>query len=251
MSTYLHGYIKRSGFHQGMALMILIVLGLGTWGWFMTIELDRIIITGAENASVADIENLAVLSVGEKIFNIDVALVSARIERHPWISKARISRLPTGTLRIRIEESTPVVLVLDLSGRRAFYLDREGVRLAPVVDRPYDVPIFRGYSDGFDETGETANGTVREFLRVLADDLSGAGDMISEVKLISQKIELRLEPVGNHGAVPVMLGSSEFEEKFERLHAFWYQVMLPGQEQDFGRIDLRYDSQIVVRSASP
>jgi len=269
MNNYLHGYIKRSGFHQGMALMILIVMGLGVWGWFMSIKLDQIKVTGTESAEAVDIKTLASLSEGERLFHIDAAQLSSRVEQHPWVLEAHISRFPTGTLRIKIVERKPVVLVLNSSGRPAFFLDRDGIRLPLAVERAYDVPVFHGYSDGFSELGETSNSTVREFLRVLADDVAGTADMISEVRLDSKTkvesktrsaaetkvtadlIELRLEPLGNHGAVPVVLGSSKFEQKFNMLHAFWYQAMLPGQEQDFGWIDLRYDSQIVVRDAAP
>ena len=125
-------------------------------------------------------------------------------------------------------------------------------RIVEALRMPASVAGYlRGYADGFDEIGETSNATIKEFLRVLADDRTGTADMISEVKLVKKGVELRLEPLGTHGAVPVMLGSSEFEEKFDRLHAFWYQALLPGQDKEFGWIDLRYDSQIVVRAAAP
>jgi cell division protein FtsQ len=87
-------------------------------------------------------------------------------------------------------------------------------------------------------------------LVALADNATGTDDLISEVSLRSDQIGLRLEPSGNHGAVPVQMGSTNFTKKLKRLRAFWYQNMVPGQNTRFESIDLRYDSQIVAREAT-
>lgn len=249
MSQYLHGYIKRSRFLHGMGLLVLIVAGFGVWGWLMTIKLERVLVSGTENATRTQIVALAALNPGEILYNIDTALLEERVEQHPWVEEGRVSRYPDGTVRIRIREREPVLLVLDASGRGVFYLDREGIRLPDNVDKGYDVPIFHGYTDGFEVPGKTMNRTVMEFLQAVADDEAGTGDLISEVSLKTGQIGLRLEPAGTHGAIPVKLGESEFVEKLGRLHAFWYQQMLPRQDKKIKWIDLRFNSQIVVREA--
>ena len=72
-------------------------------------------------------------------------------------------------------------------------------------------------------------------------------NLISEVSLQQNQIGLRLEPAGNHGAVPVALGSSEFEQKLEELDAYWYQFMVSRQDITFESLDLRFRGQIVAR----
>jgi cell division protein FtsQ len=251
VSQHIHGYIGRVGLHKGMGLMVVIILGLGVVGWFLSVKLVKIEVTGNENAATNEIMALIDVSPGETLFDIDTGALSQQVNEHPWVLETTVSRFPNGTLKLTIVERTPVALVLSEAGRSVFYLDRAGVRLLAHIRRAYDVPILRGYGDGYAVPGETTNEVLRRFLLAIADDRAETGNMISEISVDSDQIGLRLEPAGNHGAIPVKLGSSEFEMKLHRLHAFWDQTLLPRQDKKFKWIDLRYDSQIVVQESAP
>ena len=251
MNQYLHGYIKRSGFHHGIGLLIMIVVGLGIFGWFMSMNLARVVVDGALDAAPDDLLALADLEIGQKMYNIDATLLSERVEAHPWVETAYVSRFPNGTLKIMIEERIPELLVLDTSGRPSIYLDRWG-RHMPAQDATYhDVPIFQGYDMTDAENGYVSHSVVNELLIALADNMTETDNLISEVSLETDQIGLRLEPVGSHGAVPVQMGSTEFVKKFKRLRTFWYMNMVPNQDTRFESLDLRYDSQIVARETTP
>jgi len=251
MTEYLHGYIKRSGFLHGIGLLGLIVLGLGVLGWFLSINVARIEVHGAVDAGEPEILALADLQIGQKIYKTNASELGGRVEKHPWVQTASISRFPNGTLRINIRERKPELLVLDKNGRPIVYLDKSG-RHMPFRDTSFhDVPIFHGYDVNEASDGHVKNVVVQELLLALADNITETDDLISEVSLKSDQIGLRLEPAGNHGAIPVQLGSTEFIKKLKRLRAFWYQNMVPAQNTRYESLDLRYASQIVSRENTP
>lgn len=250
MTERLQGYIRRSGFLQGMAILLVLSAALMGWRWMQQVTVLRIQIRGYENATEQEIRTLVSIDSGAVMYEVDTILIKDRVIRHPWIEEVTVSRLPTGTLVVDVAERLPVVQTVDRDGRPGFYLDRVGVQLPPVDSTVYDVPLLTGYPEPYQAMHQTENRVVRDFLDEFVDSSDDPDRIISEISYRSGEIWLRLEPVGNHGSTPVRLGNSDFGDRLHRLDAFWNQAILHRQDTIFDLIDLRFSSQIVVRERS-
>ncbi len=226
-----------------------VMLGAGVLGrhWQATLPCLRIEVTGAHRAPVDSLVALARVDTGMVLFDIDPALVEDRVARHPWVASARVRRLPTGTLAIRVQERVPVLLVLDARGRPSHYLDADGAQM-PAAGVAFDVPLLRGLDQPYHPVQQVQRPEVRALLAALAGLDPGTEALIAEVDLrASGEVWIHTTPAGGQGSIPVRLGQDAFAPKLARLRAFWRQGVLPRSDKRFHLIDLRFDSQIITR----
>lgn len=71
--------------------------------------------------------------VGDQLVAISTAEVSGRIERLPWVERARVERILPSTLRISIDEREPAFVVDAAQGR--FLVDEQGLVLQQGTDQ--------------------------------------------------------------------------------------------------------------------
>ncbi|GMQ81230.1 MAG: cell division protein FtsQ/DivIB [Rhodothermia bacterium] len=243
----LPGYMRRSGFLEGILVLIVLTTGILGWGWLMQVTVERVDVRGTVNALPGEIRELAGVDSGDVMFQIQSDIVAERVARHPWVAHTSITRLPTGVLILGIRERVPVVQVLSPSGRPSFYLDRDGYPMHPSDSSSYDVPFLSGYRDDFHPGSPSADEQTLSFLAALDAERDNAGILISEIVFREGEVWLWLEPSGRHGSTPVRLGADDFDEKLKRLDAFWTQRMARSQDREFQLIDLRFSSQIISR----
>ncbi len=241
------GYIRRSGYLQGMFILIVLVSGIMGWGWLMRVEVEHVNVQGASNAGPDEIRDLARIETGSVMFQTAPRLIADRVSHHPWVARANVTRLPTGTLIIGIRERAPIVQVLLPGGRPGFYLDAYGYQMPPSHASAYDVPLLTGYPEEYHPMRPTEDARMLEFLTALANTRERAGILISEAIVNQGEFWLRLEPSGLHNSTPVRLGYDDFENKLERLAEFWNQRMVRRQDRTFELIDLRFSGQIIAR----
>jgi cell division protein FtsQ len=243
---------RRRRLLRGLGLVVL-VLALGAaWVWGRTLPLERVDIVGAvhaDAAAVADLVGFEPDSVA--LFSISPALVADRAQRHPWVRAAHVRRLPTGTLRVRVEEREPVALALGADGRPAYFLDADGFRMplgaaAPAV---YDVPVLRGGPD-YHPVQPVESAALRDLLAALAHADAQTAALVSEVEWGASPT-LWTTPAGGHGSVPVRLAHADPDEQLRRLRAFWDQSVLPRPGTRFRLVDLRFRGQVVTQEGDP
>ncbi len=239
---------------RGLGLAVL-ALALGAaWLWQRTLPLETIAVVGAEHAPEAEV---AALTRAEPdsvaLFSLSPALMEDRVQAHPWVASASVRRLPTGTLRIAVEERVPVALVLDADGRQSHFLDAAGYAMPVAAASPavYDVPVLSG-APPYHPTQPVASAGLRSFLAALAHADEGTQALVSEVAW-GRRPTLWTTPVAAHGSLPVRLGTTpgEHADQLRRLRAFWDQAVLPQPEVRFDLVDLRFDGQVVTRERGP
>lgn len=252
------------------AAVVLVAAAVGVLGYrhLMTIPLERTVVTGNEYAPDAALVALAELDTSKTLYRHDAGLTADRVARHPWVEQASVLRLPTGTIRISVDERRPVVQVLDWQGRVAWYLDRTGAMMpviAPggvliehdttgaeprVIPHFFDVPVLSGLGDEYHPMHTVSSQPLKDFLDVLADLPEETGRKISEVMLVrtalSEDIQLRLIPTEKRPGIRVRLGSEAFEDRIRTVEAFWSQQVVRNPDIRFELIDLRYDGQVVA-----
>ena len=233
-----------------------LVLGLGAaWVWQRTLPLGRVAVVGAAHAPADEVAALtAVTPDSVALFSLSPALIADRAQRHPWVRTASVRRLPTGTLRVKVEERTPVVLVLDAGGRPSHFLDAEGFAMPTAGATPalYDVPVLHG-APAYHPTQPVESAGLRGLLAALAAADAETLALVSEVEW-GPRVTLWTTPVEGHGSVPVRLGrtaEADHVGQLRRLRAFWDQSVLPRPGTPFRSVDLRFEGQVVTREGAP
>ncbi|GIV58641.1 MAG: cell division protein FtsQ [Rhodothermaceae bacterium] len=225
----------------GLALTL---AGLFGAYWLASLPVARVDVRGTHHAAPAELRALARVDTGMVLFDVDPALVADRVVRHPWVARAEVTRLPTGTLVIDVTERRPVALVVAADGTPSHYLDATGAQMPRVPGAVYDVPLVRGLKEAYHPVRPVETASVRALLQALAAAPPDVEALISEIEVRGREVWVLTTPAGGHGAVPVRLGRAGFAEKLQRLHAFWHQAVLPRPEVRFRQIDLRFDNQI-------
>lgn len=243
----------KRNFWRGVLLVALLLAlgaaGLWTRQWMGTLRVERLDVRGATHAAPEALLALARVDSGAVLMDVDPVLVADRLQRHPWVAAASATRLPTGTLALRVTERVPVLLVLDALGRPAYYLDRNGYAMpVPETGGAYDVPLLRGRVEAYHPVRPVQNETVRDLLAALAEADAATDALVAEFELRGpDDLWLYTTPTGTRDALAVRLGRGTVAGKLVRLKAFWQQAVLPQPEQTFQVIDLRFDSQIVTQ----
>jgi cell division protein FtsQ len=223
------------------------VAGYSGWKWLSEVTLVDVQMQGLVHASEDEVRDLIRVDSGAVMFDLDSAILADRIRRHPWIMEARVSRLPTGTLDIRVVERHPVAMALESNGRLGFYLDRNGYRMPLSEEKWYPVPIISGELEPYRPVPPIQDRVLGEMLYTLPVISQQSDALLSELRRVDTGFELRTTPAGKHGSIPVLLGDTEFASKFQLLEAFWEQEVLRHQDIVYASIDLRFNSQVVTK----
>ena len=242
---------------RALGLVALCVGLVAAWVWHRTLPLEEVRVVGTHRAAPEDVSALAGVAPDEAVpvalYGIDLALVADRVRRHPWVREARLRRLPTGSLRIAVEERTPVALVLDADGRPHHYLDAAGFAMPVPASgaETEDVPLLRGRLPAYHPTQPIRNAGIRELLGALASADDGVDALISEVVWSESGATLYTEPVAGRGTIPVRLGRTGHADALTRLGAFWEQAVLTRPDVPLRLVDLRFAGQVVAQETLP
>jgi cell division protein FtsQ len=232
-----------------LATLLVLVLAAGgwtAWQWVQQVTLQEVRISGHVNVQEEEVLDLLRVDTGLVMFDINAVILEDRVVRHPWIRQADVARLPSGILDISIEERTPVAMLMSTDGHVDYWVDAEGWRL-PVTGRArYDVPLLYAVPQNWHPMQPLAHGPTRELIR----DLDNAGRrmdaLFSEFVWGADGWTVHLTPAPPHGSIPALLGEFGYAAKFEVLLGFWDQQVLQYANKIYDRVDLRFDSQVVV-----
>lgn len=220
------------------------------WRWVKEIPFRSLDVVSGPEAPSEEVAQMARVEPSGYLYDVDADSVRDRVGRHPWVRHVSVKRIPTGVLRLTVETREPVLLALDAEGRPAFYLDADGFRLPMRPGVAHLVPLIRGVSRRYFKQDSLLSTPVRQLAAALPQTGQLAGALLSEFELLSgpKGIRLHTVPYGASGSIPVELGHGDYGAKLDRLAAFWEQAVLPRPTTAYESIDLRFDSQIVVRS---
>ena len=224
------------------------VVGWQGWKWQANLRCRSITITGNHHAERAALLERARVDTMQRLYDIEPMLVADRLQRHPWVASAQVTRRPTGTLEITVQERKPVALVVNEDGVPSFYLDRRGFAMPAGTKAPYDVPLLRAEGLTYHPLQPVQDARVRAVLTALQEVPPTAEALVSEMSVRpTGEVWLRTTPVRGRGSIRVRLGRRRLAQKMSRLQSFWRQAVLPRPQTQFALIDLRFANQIVTR----
>jgi len=231
------------------AVVVSVILAAGYSGfrWLEQVTLQEVVISGAENVTKAEVLRIIQVEEGNVMYDISQILLEDRLVRHPWVQSASVSRLPSGQLKVELVERIPVAILMGADGRGKYFADRFGHRMPKTPRASYDIPLISGNMERYHPIRRIEKKATLALLAALPDLPRETDALISEFVWIKSGWELRLAGSGSHASIPVWLGEDDFASKFKNLQAFWGNEVLPHQNKRFELIDLRFDSQVVVK----
>ena len=133
-----------------------ILIGLVSLGWvlFMSplLAVRNVAVVGASETPVADVVRAAGIGENENLLLLSGRSVVHRVEALPWVKGARVERMLPGTVRIRISERRPA-MVLSLGAAR-WTIDASG-RVLESGSATTGLPVLAGVQVGTIEPGLT------------------------------------------------------------------------------------------------
>ena len=227
-----------------------VVLGVLGWQWQATVTVDRVAVTGTHYAPADTVRHLARVDSGTVMETIDEALIADRVERHPWVRSARVTKQRLqGILRIGITERVPAALALGPGNRPAYYLAPSGHAMPLPDSTGLDVPLVRGLQADYHPVQPVAPPMLRTVMGALGPTDTNA--LVAELAVQPDStVRLITPPLAAQGPMTVQLGEGRIRTKLRRLRAFAEQVLAARPERSIDEIDLRFEGQVVTRTTT-
>jgi cell division septal protein FtsQ len=200
------------------------------------LSISRFEIGGCRRARTRDL--LAVLSPyrGRNLATLNLAPISAGLEKVAWIDRVTVSKEFPDALKITIAEKTPVALRRE--GGALFWLDADGRVVAPYDARlePADAPVVTAPDERLaDATG---------LLRSLQKEIPEYASSLSEIWALPSRGFGMMDSIFR---VPIEVMPADAPEKIRALLSLRAEIESRGLAPR--AIDLRFDRRIVLSGA--
>ena len=188
--------------------------------------------------------------IGRNIFYIPLAERRAELEQIPWVEHATVMRLLPNQLRVAVKERTPVAFVR--VGDQIRLVDGAGVILdmppLMMAARRFSFPVVTGIkpSDALSVRGARMQ-LYEKFVSALDSSGEHLSSNLSEVNL-SDPEDVRVTLPAKSSDLLLHFGDTNFLARYRI-----YQSHLAEWEQQYPQlasVDLRYDSEVVLKMAS-
>lgn len=182
--------------------------------------------------------------IGKNLSQINTEVIEQEIEKHQVILKAEVFKLVAkdstsykGILGVRVKHREPAVRVMSSSG--AYYLDKTGEQIPISSNYTANVLVASGY---FSE--EFAKEQLLPFVLYLEENPFWKAQI--EQVYIEQDGNIMLTPlVGNH---LIEMGTLEnCREKLRNMKAFYEQVLVQNNWEEYHTISLKYKDQVIAK----
>ncbi len=214
------------------------VLFLGAVNWRGNRVINKIIVEGNKVIPDEKIIELANVKIGERITDLNLSEIRARVEKHKFVKYADVYTNLPDFLIIEVVEREPIAMLIYNS--KIYYVDSDGfVISSDEIKKVFSVPLlgklnYKPVNLLSDSTGQLK---VKFDLLKLAIDKK-VDSLISEVRVENGEVII----ITADGAVPVFLGKDGFEKKLIVLKKFWEQYVVVNEFPRY--IDLRYEGKL-------
>lgn len=195
------------------------------------LRVKNVAFIGNERASNAELLALAGPLEGRNILAVDLAAAARGMERHPWVTHARVVRDLPDTLRVTVEERTAAALV---SAGGLYVVDPNGIPFKPALATDQlDLPVISGVSrETLTNPDGSSNASVVTAIRLIQAyekrNLS-AREPLSEVRVVEEAGEPAYTLYCGDDALEVKLGVIRDSERetaavLDRLERVWGKI---------------------------
>jgi len=208
------------------------------------LEIKSVTVEGVHQIKKQELVDRLALKPGTPLHHILTTVMKERVESHPWVKEAVITRVPFHELRISVVERKPAAIVQ--ANSENFLSDEDGHVLARLGQGDNVVlPMVTGLDS-------------RELLRGDADVRRAVKSGVELARLVGQSIDGRLQVnaanpanlVASVRGVQFQFGEdavSDQWERFQRIKPSLKAVTFDGHGRGGNEIDLRYENRVIVR----
>ena len=109
--------------------------------WSPLLAVDEVRIVGGRHTTAAEVAAVAGIDGADNLLLVSTSEVAARVRSLPWVRAAKVDRMLPGTVRVRVEERRPAML-LSL-GAAKWTIDRRG-RVLAAGEATGGLPVLAG-----------------------------------------------------------------------------------------------------------
>ena len=179
--------------------------------------------------------------IGEKLDLIDLHQLEQLILQQREVEKCEAYIHLNGVLTLRLTQRSPLLRLITSNG--SYYLDYSGVLFPATPQRTAYVPVVSGNIPI--ENNEWIAQLYQFGLYIRNNPFWNA-----QIEQIYVHNRYHIEMIPRAGAsTSILLGNFDhFENKLQKLYTFYRTVALAGGWDQYDRIDLRFNNQIVCRT---
>lgn len=210
--------------------------------WSPALAVDEIVVLGGKHVSAVEVAAVTGLDPSDNLLLVSTGRVAAQVEELAWVASAKVDRKLPGTVRVKVVERTPRVVLA--TERARWLLDARGHVLAPATTESGHLPVVAATAVNEISPGMQVPETeVRDALTALR---SLSPRIRREVAAVlaptSERITLSLRD-----GTQVRFGAAEsLDAKNEVLQALLADLSLEGRSG--GYIDVRVPTSPAVSS---
>ncbi len=245
-------YLKPAGKVAMVLAVVLITAGVLFAGYRATqqvtlFKLKNVEVTSSKRLSRDEILAMAGIEPGKDLVRMNLKTMGEQISQNPWVESVRIHRYYPDGLSIAVVEREPLAV---MNMGYFYYLDTKGnvFKVLNQGDR-LDYPVVTGFTE--EEITRDPQGS-REALKATCDLLKVLSEkgafILADVSEIHYDKGFGFTLFTASGALPVKIGSGDFEAKVDRF-AKVYQTLM-AQKATLQYIDLDYIDKIIVKKNS-
>ena len=235
----------------GVSLIFLFLLtfwGSIKWANYQhAFDVNNIRISGYKIVEEIDYQKIVNEFNIQTIQSADLKKISVKIERHPFVKAARISRHYPNQLRINIVERIPLAI---LNLESILMIDNEGFILP---DQGYSqgalIPILSGFNsakDLYPEGEKTYSIKVKEAVSILSKILNGYPELYENISELTLNKDDEYVIILADQPTRVILGKDEILTKLNILKNF-DQALGLRKLTDYQFLDMRYKKQLIAK----
>jgi cell division protein FtsQ len=207
-------------------------------------EVRQVTVEGVRHVREQEVLDRLALPRGIALHEIATAGAERRVEAHPWVKEATVTRMPFHELHVSIVErkaaavihTEPENLLADEEGRLLASLGPGDDHTLPVLTSVDLEGFFHG-----DPAVRQAIASGVELARLVGNSLEGrlSIDMRNPSNLVASVRGVQFQ----FGAADV----EEQWERFQRVKPAIKTLRLDGRGRGANEVDLRYDNRVIVR----
>ncbi|MBV9938529.1 MAG: FtsQ-type POTRA domain-containing protein [Acidobacteriaceae bacterium] len=206
---------------------------------------SNLVVEGIHYASASQIRHIFAEDFGRSLYLVPIGKRRQRLLDIDWIGDASVARIWPNTLKVQVQERTPVAFVHlppnAKDGMSSFALiDREGFILRPRMAAKFTLPVITGIRES--EPPEDRRARVHRVLAMLKE-LGPLGKDVSEINAADPNNLVVAEHVEDT-VVNLMLGEENYSERLQNFIANYSEIR--AKRPDVKTLDLRVDGIITA-----
>jgi len=188
---------------------------------------------------------------GESIHSLDFSKMETTLEKNQWIRKAEIFFDNNNVLQVKIIEREPIARIFTSSGW-SFYIDSSLTRLPLSEKFSPRLPVFSSFPDVTKTLNKEDSNLLFE-IKTLSEYINNHPFWMAQIDQVNITSEGSFELIPKLGEQLIRFGNTDnYEEKFNKLFAFYQKVESKVGWNNYSVLDLRYKNQVVgvIRDAA-